>query len=51
MVFKEFYNKHEEEEKLTETKALAIASAKNAGKQIEHEANTLAKAVIRKLWW
>ena len=40
-----------EEEVLTETKALAIASAKNAEKAIEHEANTLAKAVIRRLWW
>jgi hypothetical protein len=51
MGFKEFYNNYEEGEELTETKALAIASAKNAGKQVEHEANTLAKAVIRKLWW
>lgn len=51
MGFKEFYNDYEGGERITETKALAIASAKNAGKQIEHEANALAKAVIRKLWW
>ena len=51
MGFKEFYDTSEGRKSLTETKALAIASAKNAAKQVEHEANTLSKAVIRKLWW
>ncbi len=51
MGFKEFYNNYEEGEELTETKSLAITSVKEQKKAIEHEANTLSKAIIRKLWW